>query len=112
MQNIEAKLRETVKKLFAEGKVDLVVGFRNGSRPDTARPFFARSPKDAEALVWNERCSNNLATYLPKIFEKPQRPPKDYNPPRVGIVVKGCDSRSVSGHAVQGNEERSEKRGR
>ena len=97
MHNSETKLRETVKDLFAGGKVDLVIGFRAGSRPGVARPYFARSAKDADNLVWNELCSNNLATYLPKIFEKPQRPPKDYKPPRVGIVAKGCDGRSIAG---------------
>jgi formate dehydrogenase (coenzyme F420) beta subunit len=96
IQNIESKLRETVKGLFSESKVDVVVGFRTGSLPETARPFFARSAKDADVLVWNSFCSNNLAVYLPKMFEKPQRPPKDYKPPRVGIVVKGCDARSVT----------------
>jgi len=42
-------------------------------------------------------CAANLATFLPKLFEKPQRPNKDYKTPRIGIVVKGCDGRSVLG---------------
>jgi formate dehydrogenase (coenzyme F420) beta subunit len=96
MQNIEMKLRETVKQLFADGKVDMVVGFKAGSVPETARPFFLRCSGDTDKLVWNSHCANNCATYLPKIFEKPQRPPKDYQAPRVGIVVKGCDARSVT----------------
>jgi ferredoxin len=97
MQTIESKLRDTVKELFSAGKIDAVVGFRAGSLPDTARPYFARSAKDADRLVWNEHCVSNLAAYLPKLFEKPQRSPKDFKLPRVAIVAKSCDARSVSG---------------
>jgi ferredoxin len=97
MQNTEKKLRETAKKLLADHTVDCVIGFKDGSRPKTSRPFFARKPHDVEKLVWNMYCAANLATFLPKLFEKPQRPTKDYKAPRIGIVVKGCDSRSVLG---------------
>jgi formate dehydrogenase subunit beta len=97
MHNLELKLRETIKGLFSDNKVDVVVGFRAGTPPDSARPVFIRSAKDADRLVWNPHCANNLAVYLPKMFEKPQHPPKDFKLPRVGIVAKGCDGRSVAG---------------
>jgi formate dehydrogenase (coenzyme F420) beta subunit len=90
-------LRDTVKDLFAKNKVDMIIGFRNGSLPNTARPFFIHAIDDVENLVWNQFCAGNLATYLPKLFEKPQRPPKDYKPPRIGIIAKGCDARSITG---------------
>jgi ferredoxin len=97
MQNSEIKLREIVKALFVDNKIDIVIGFRTGSVPETSRPFFARKAADAEHLVWNSHCVNNLAVYLPKLLEKPQRLPKDFKLPRVGIVAKACDARSVSG---------------
>jgi formate dehydrogenase (coenzyme F420) beta subunit len=97
MQNSEIKLREIVKALFIDDKIDIVIGFRAGSLPETSRPFFARKAADAEQLVWNSHCVNNLAVYLPKLFEKPQRLPKDFKLPRIGIIAKACDARSVSG---------------
>jgi formate dehydrogenase (coenzyme F420) beta subunit len=97
MQNTEIEMRKAVKGLFDEKKVDVVIGFRAGSLPGTARPFFVRSAGEIDKLVWNKHCFNNLAVYLPKLFEKPARPPKEYKVPTVAIIAKGCDSRSIAG---------------
>jgi formate dehydrogenase subunit beta len=101
MLKVQEKMIDTARKLLAEGTVDLVIGFRNGAIPATARPFFARTPEEAEALVWNAHCSTNLAVYLPSLFEKPKRPPQNYKPPRIALVAKGCDARSVAGLAAE-----------
>ena len=97
MQNSQKSMKEAAKSLLDEKKVDMVIGFSRGTVSGTARPFFARSPADADLLVWDNRCVQNLAVYLPPLFVKPQRPPENYAPPRVGIVVKGCDGRSIKG---------------
>jgi formate dehydrogenase (coenzyme F420) beta subunit len=97
MQATQKKMRDAAEALFAGNKVDVVIGFRNGSLARTARPYFARSVKQVETMIWNQYCVNNLAVFLPRLFEKPARPPKDYRPPRVGIIAKGCDSRSIAG---------------
>jgi formate dehydrogenase subunit beta len=97
MQDIETKLKETVKNLLASGKADLVIGYEKGSLPLRSRPCFVRTPAAAEKLVWNAFCANNLAVYLPRLFEKPPRAKEDYAPPKVGIVAKGCDARSIVG---------------
>ena len=47
-------------------------------------PLFMRTPEDVDKLVWGPFNVNNPATYLPSFKGK-----------KVGIVVKGCDSRSV-----------------
>lgn len=97
MQDAEKKMKAAARKLFEDGKVDVIVGFRKGSLPNSSRPYFARSAADTENLVWNAFCFANLAAFLPKLFEKPARPKEGYKPPRIGIIAKGCDSRSVSG---------------
>jgi formate dehydrogenase (coenzyme F420) beta subunit len=88
----EAQLREKAKDLLAKGKVALVVGY--GKRPGGGvRPLFVRAAEDAERLVWNAECSPNLAGYL-------TREPCVgimHGGGRVGIIVKGCDARSVVG---------------
>ena len=98
---MEKQLQEIAKKLIAEQSIDLFIGYEKGSVPLVSRPFFIKV-KDADApenlvknLVWNSFCSNNLAVFLPKYFETNpfarKRPPK----PRIGIVAKGCDLRSI-----------------
>ncbi len=85
MENLSKEIREAVRKLFEEEKVDLVIGFESGSLPLKATPCFIRSADDAENLVWNSRCENNLAVYLHN------------KKGRVGVVAKGCDSRAIVG---------------
>jgi ferredoxin len=48
--------------------------------------------------VWNAFCAQNLAVYLPQLFAIPTNVSKGKAPPppTVGIVVKGCDARSVA----------------
>ncbi|MBN1676006.1 MAG: 4Fe-4S dicluster domain-containing protein [Kiritimatiellae bacterium] len=98
MEEAEKKLRAAVRSLFADGKADLVIGFEAGTLPGRTRPCFVRSGEEAERLVWDGTCSNNLAVYLPELYRKKpvkrgQEPPP---PPKIGIVVKGCDALSIA----------------
>jgi ferredoxin len=97
MQNTETEMKAAAGKLFADDKVDMIIGFRAGSLPQKSRPFFARNAKAVEDMVWDRYCAANLAVYLPKLFEKPAKPQKDFRLPRVGVVAKGCDARSIAG---------------
>ncbi|MFC1907092.1 4Fe-4S dicluster domain-containing protein [Chloroflexota bacterium] len=83
MTDISAMIRDTAKKLLDEKRVDLIIGFEEGTIPLRSTPCFVRKTEEAEKLVWNASCENNLARYLPKRKE------------RVGIVAKGCDVRSI-----------------
>ncbi len=85
MGNRSAQIVEAVKTLFEEAKVDLVIGFEKGTLPLRSTPCFIRNVRDAERLIWDSCCENNLAAYLPRRKE------------RIAIVVKGCDSRSLVG---------------
>jgi len=86
MGNLLKEMRATAQSLFEEDKVDLIIGFEEGSLPLRATPYFIRNGEEAERLTWNSSCENNLAVYLPKKKE------------RVGIIAKGCDSRSIVGN--------------
>jgi ferredoxin len=85
---IQAKARE----LLQSGQVECVIGYEVGPR-GRVRPAFVYRPEEADRLVWNQDCTHNLATYLPRRLRstKPDTPPK-----RVAIVAKPCDSRSVN----------------
>ena len=85
MEHLSQQIRDAAKKLLEENRVDLIIGFEQGSAPLRAAPCFIRSAADTQRLVWNSSCENNLAAYVPGRKE------------RIGIIVKGCDSRSVVG---------------
>jgi formate dehydrogenase subunit beta len=83
MLNTSVAIRDIARKLLDEKRVNLIIGFEKGSAPLRSTPRFVRSASEADKLIWNANCENNLARYLPKTKE------------RVGIVAKGCDVRSI-----------------
>jgi len=85
MEDVSEEIRKIARGLFEEDRVDLIIGFENGSLPLRATPCYIRSEEDTEKLIWHSGCENNLSVYIPK------------NKERIGIVAKGCDSRSLAG---------------
>jgi len=88
---MEQKLRQEAKALLEQNKVDWIIGFEPGSLKFTTTPLITRDKSDAEHLVINPFIFNNLADFLTGIKG------------RVGIVAKGCDSRSIVG-LIQDNK--------
>ncbi len=97
MTAVEEEIRKTAAELLAEGKADVVIGFTAGSLPMRAAPCFITEPETAQQLVWNSYCLNNLAVYLPGYSASAPRSEEEKPAPKVAIVVKGCDGRSVVG---------------
>lgn len=64
MENIETKLREEAKRLLLEKKADVIIGYEMGTLPLTATPCFITQPAEADKLVWNNLCTQNLAKYV------------------------------------------------
>jgi len=102
------ELRQIAKRLLEEGKIDLFIGFQEGTLPLRSRPAFvsaeaatADSPATgspgAGSLIWDSFCATNLAVYLPKYYEnQPGRRKKREKPyPKIGVAAKGCDMRSI-----------------
>jgi formate dehydrogenase (coenzyme F420) beta subunit len=81
----EDRMRKRARELLANNEVVMVLGYRASRRPGTATPAFVTRPEDAETLIFDDRCGTNLAAYLPRVKHRG----------RIGIVAKGCDSRSV-----------------
>jgi len=84
MENLENSIREVAKKLLSEKKVDLIIGYEQGTLPLRATPCFVDKVEDVQKLVWNASCDANLSKYLVGRTEK------------VGVVAKGCDARSIA----------------
>ena len=79
------ELKEKVKALLRERKVDLVVGYCLSDKGPFTTPCFVEKEKDAEKLVFNEHCTYNLSNYLKEFKTK------------LGIIAKGCDVRAIIG---------------
>ncbi len=84
MENIEDSMREVARELLSEGKVDLIIGYEQGTLPLRAAPCFVDKVEDVQKLVWNASCGANLSKYLVGGDGK------------VGVIAKGCDSRSIA----------------
>lgn len=99
-QLIGAELRREAQKLIRDGKVSVVVGYGRGATPSTASTLFIRTEEDAEKLVFDRTCGVNLAIYLRRLL------PELEEGERVGVVAKGCDSRTVLELAAEGQIDR------
>ena len=113
MENIEKKLREEARKLLIEKKVDAVIGYEDGTLPLTATPCFITNPDDADKLVWNRFCTQNLAKFVHDLVmqhkESQKRvKPEDRIKKAFGIVARGCTSRSLVIHLQELQYDRSE----
>jgi len=80
---VEQRLRSEAKALLEKGKVDYIVGFERGSLNFSTTPLITKEAVDIDRLVINPFIVNNLAVFLAELKGK------------VGIVAKGCDSRSI-----------------
>jgi formate dehydrogenase (coenzyme F420) beta subunit len=89
MREYTEKIREISKRLLKDCKVDMVIGFRQGTVPMMNEPTIVKSAGEAGRLVWDGNCGINLANYLTDRKE------------RIGIVAKGCDSRNICVHIVE-----------
>lgn len=100
MENIEKKLREEAKRLLEQKQVDVVIGYEAGTLPLTATPCFMSSPEEAEKLVWNANCIQNLAKYVHDVIfqhktSQKRAKPEDRKKKTVGVVARGCTTRSL-----------------
>jgi formate dehydrogenase subunit beta len=82
-RDMELKLRREARALLEQGKVDYIIGFEAGSLKFTTTPLITSEQEATSRLVINPFIVNNLSVFLTEVKG------------RVGVVVKGCDSRSL-----------------
>ena len=94
MENIENSIREVAEKLLREKKVEVIIGYEQGTLPLRTTPCFVDKAEDVKKLVWNACCDANLSKYVVGRKEK------------VGVVAKGCDARLIAVCAVENQIQR------
>jgi len=91
----QKQLRETVKKIVSRDDVKYVIGYEKGTYGFQVAPSFAFTSEDVDKFVFSPLCVNNLAVY-PMLEEKLPLPKGEKEDKRkIGLVVKGCDSRAI-----------------
>jgi ferredoxin len=91
----EKKLQDAVKKTVSRKDVKYVVGYKKGTYGSQVTPCFAYEPEDSEEFIFSPFCVHNLAVF-PMLEEKPPlRRGQEPDDRKIGLVVKGCDSRAI-----------------
>lgn len=83
------ELRQAVEAAWPQ--LDVMVGWATGYDSFHPRPIFVRNPDEIVNLIWSSFCVQNLTGYLVKV---PAVQSGD-KAKKVGICVRGCDSRSL-----------------
>ncbi len=95
---MENQLRNAIRKLLEEKTVDVAIGYGRVGVDGAVGAVFATSPDDADRLVWNSECRQNLAVHLTR--------PEVKALGKAAVVVKGCDARAVVVLANEGQIDR------
>lgn len=77
------ELKESIKKALSDG-LEGVLGWKSGFRPAACGTRVHADPGEVDQLIWGPFNVHNLANFLPQ-----------YKGRKIGVVVKGCDSKGV-----------------
>ena len=91
MSEIQQQIRDKARELLKDKKVDLIIGYAEGSLPIRTRPIFLNKEESCDKLVWNSYCQANLAKFLPYLDKKL----------KIGVVSKGCVGRTIVHLAIE-----------
>lgn len=86
MSDLSLKIREAARRQLESQQVDIIIGWEKGDEPYQSIPVFIDKPEDTSKLVFDDFCIHNLSTFLLDYRDRSEK---------IGIVVKGCDSRGI-----------------
>jgi succinate dehydrogenase/fumarate reductase-like Fe-S protein len=81
------QIREIATRLFSEDRIDCFVGYRSTGFDENQVPVIISDKDEVSKLVFTDKSVFNLSNYLKREHTRNKR---------VGLVVKGCDSRSLN----------------
>lgn len=91
------QIREIATKLFTEERIDYFVGYRSTGFDDNLVPVIIRGVDEVPSLLFTDKSVFNLTNYLKREHTRNKR---------VGLIVKGCDSRSLNLLLTEGQVKR------
>ena len=91
------EMKTKARQLLESGEVKVVIGYARGTGGTLATPHFALKPEQADSLIFDPWCHNNLAVYLTREDHKKLGRP--------AVVAKDCDMRAIVVLAQEGQIE-------
>jgi ferredoxin len=95
MSQLPQEIAEQIKAWLDADEIELFIGYEAGPVGLQATPAFVQTADDVDRLIWDATCENNLVAFL-----------KHYKGRKVGLMVKGCDSRAIIGLLQENQVER------
>ena len=92
-------LQDKARELFDKGEIDALLAWKFDPTIEDVRPTLFKKGDDLSEVVFDERCVHNLANYLPTLVARYKK---------VGVVLKGCDGRSLATLLVEHRINRSQ----
>ena len=86
MKEITAQIQTIATRLFNEEKIDVFLAWEKGEQEFQVKTYAARNAADVKNIIFNEYSIYNVSNALLKFRDSQDR---------IGIAVKGCDSRGV-----------------
>ncbi|HNX27909.1 MAG TPA: 4Fe-4S dicluster domain-containing protein [Syntrophomonadaceae bacterium] len=86
MKEITNKIQAIAARLFNEEKIDLFLAWEKGEEEYQVQAYAARNADEVRNIIFNEYSIHNTANALLKFRDSNER---------IGIAVKGCDSRGI-----------------
>jgi formate dehydrogenase (coenzyme F420) beta subunit len=89
-------IKEAAKEALSQKGVKFVIGYSKGSYGFRVAPCFIQNEGEAEKILFSPLCDLSLVNYLTleknTPFEKGGKSPEQ----KIGIFVRGCDSRAIN----------------
>ena len=97
------ELKQQIREALADGHLHCVVGWQQGYDAIHATPLHMRKPEDVDRLIWGPFNIHSTANMITQLIKEAQDAAMvgvkrgDPIPPakKVGVVVKGCDSKGL-----------------
>ena len=87
MTAVQDALQKRARELFDEGVIECLFAWEQGRFEGQTSPTLIRDSSQVDRLIYNEYCVNLLSKY-PHYYPAPKK--------KIGLVVRGCDSRGVN----------------
>jgi formate dehydrogenase subunit beta len=86
------EIRKKARELLDTGKINVLLAWRDDPEHKDARPHVFKKGDDLSTMVFDERCIDNLTNYIPRLTGRYKN---------VGVLLKGCDGRSLVTQLVE-----------
>ena len=95
------KLQDKARETLVRDDVRRLIGWKLGTYGYEAAPAVIKDASDAETLIFDPSCVQNLASFL--TLEEKLPVPRGAEPDtrKVAVMVKGCDSRAIVQQLVE-----------